>query len=522
MKKIVDLVLKNQLLTLLLVIAVVAFGLISFFNTTVDAFPDATDKTVQIITTYEGKASEEVESLITIPVENELVGLPHSTQIRSETLSSLSVIYVMFDDQIDTYLARQLILERLNSVSLPEGAESSLGPLSTPIGEIYRYVIQSDSLSPMELRTIQDWTLKRELKKVPGVADVTILGGLVKQYQVLVDPVRLNSFNISLNEVSDALSQSNRNTGGGYLKLGSEQFNIRGVGQLSSVEDIQNVVVKVYDGVPIKLGNLADIQIGNAPRFGIAGHNNYNEVVEGVVLLRAGENPFQVLNGIKKRVEELKQELPKSVHFITTYDRSELVGRTIDNLKETLFFGILLVFFVLLIFTGHLSLALIITIVVPLSLLFTFILMRYAHVNANLLSLGAIDFGIIIDGSVVMAEAIFVSILLNHPKTKEQVNSLIGQTASMVGKPILFSKLIIIFCLAPLFFLERVEGRLFKPLALTMSFAIIGALFFTITLVPILCSMFLKPKADEKEPWIVTKIEHIYAPFLNKAITSPL
>ena len=517
--EVIDFSLKQKFMIVVMSVMLACWGVVSFLNLPIEAFPDVTDTIVQIITKYPGKAAEEVEKQITLPVEIELNGLPHATQIRSQSLSGLSVINIVFDDTVTIYFARQLILERLSGVNFPEGADFKLGPLSTPIGEVYRFTLESDTYSPMELRTIQDWVMRPELKRIQGVADVTILGGLVKQYQVLVDPFKLKSFGITLQDVFDALASSNKNTGGGYLKINNEQYVVRGIGLLSSVEDIKNTVIKAVNGVPIKIENIGNAQIGPQVRQGIAGRDSNNEVVEGIVLMRRGENPSKVLEAVKAKLNLIQSNLPNGVKIVRTYDREELINRTLENVRSTLFLGVIFVFFILMLFTGQSVLAWIITSIVPLALLFAFILMRATGVNANMLSLGAIDFGIIIDGAVVMAEAIFVALTLHQ--VKQDTPSLIISAGSQVGKPILFAKTIIIISLLPLFVLQRVEGRLFEPLALTMSFAVIGALFFTITLVPVLCSVFLKYNVVEKETWAVKKIEKYYLPVLYWSLEQP-
>lgn len=517
--KIIDFCLRNKLLVILTAFLLAGWGISSFLKIPIEAFPDVTDTNVQVITKYPGKASEEIEKQVTLPIEIELNGIPHATEIRSQSLSGLSVINVIFDDEVNIYLARQLVLERLSGVDFPENAEVNLGPVSTPIGEVYRYTVESDTYSPMELRTIQDWYIRRELKRIPGVAEVTTLGGLVKQYQVLVDPLKLKSFGLTLENVFDAISASNKNTGGGYLKINNEQFSVRGLGLFSSVDDIEGIVIKAVNGIPVKIENIGTVKVGHQVRQGLAGRDKNNNVVEGIVMMRKRENPSRVLKEVKIKLAEIREAIPKGVKIVRTYDREDLINRTLENVGETILLGISFVFFILMIFTGQTTLAWIITLIVPLALLFAFILMRFAGVAANLLSLGAIDFGIIIDGSVVMAETIFVT-LASHPNFKDNA-PLIIKVGGSVGKPILFAKAIIILAFLPLFALQRVEGRLFEPLALTMSFAVLGALFFTLTLVPVLCSIFLKKDVVEKEIWIVNKIEKIYMPILHWSIKEP-
>ena len=517
--KIIEFSLKQKLVVIVGALMLAGWGISSFLNIPIEAFPDVTDTMVQVITQYPGKASEEVEKQITLPLEVEFNGLPHTTQIRSRSLSGLSVIDLIFDDTVDKYFARQLVLEKLRNVNLPEGADVDLGPLSTPIGEIYRYVLESTHYSTMELRTIQDWIIRRNLKRVPGVADVVSFGGKVKQFQVLVDPLKLKSFGLTIKDIFDALSSSNKNTGGGYIKIDNERYIVRGIGLLTSLDDIENVVIKAVKGTPIKVKSIGTVKVGPAVRQGIVGWNSINDVVEGIVLMRKGENPSRVLSDVKAKLVELENDLPHGVSLIRVYDREELINRTLENVKHTLIIGGILVFLILMIFTGQKILASIVTLIVPLSLLFAFILMKFSGVSANLLSLGAIDFGIIVDGAVVMSETIFVA-LAHHPTVKENA-PLISKAGTQVGKPILFAKIIIVLAFLPLFALQRVEGRLFEPLALTMSFAVLGALFFTLTLVPVLCSMFLKKDIVEKEIWIIKQIEKFYLPILYWSINRP-
>ncbi len=517
--KIIEFSLKQKLVIVVTSIMLAAWGINSFLNIPIEAFPDVTDTMVQIITQYPGKASEEVEKQITLPIETELNGLPNTTQVRSLSLSGLSVITVVFDDKVDKYFARQLVLERLRIVNLPPEADVDLGPLSTPIGEIYRYTLESAVHSSMELRTIQDWIMRRNLKKVSGVADVVSFGGKVKQFQVQVDPLRLKSLGLSLQDIFDALASSNKNTGGGYLKIDNQRYIVRGIGLLNSVDDIKQTIIKTVNGTPIKMSNIGRILIGPQVRQGIVGRNYKKDVVEGIILMRRGENPSAVLDAVKSKLTDLQDALPKGVKIVRVYDREELIKRTLANVRDTLLIGVMLVFLILIFFTGQKAISGIVTLIVPLSLLIAFILMRFTHVSANLLSLGAIDFGIIIDGAVVMTEAIFV-MLAENPENKDKT-SLIVKAGERVGKPILFAKAIIIIAFLPLFALQRVEGRLFEPLALTMSFAVLGALFFTLTLVPVLCSIIFKRDIKEKETWATQKVEKLYLPILYWSLGRP-
>jgi heavy metal efflux system protein len=512
-EKIISFSLRQKFLVIFVSLLMAAWGIASFLNISIEAFPDVTDTTVQVITQYAGKASEEIEKQVTLPIETQLNGLPHASQIRSQSLAGLSVINVIFDDAVDMYFARQQVIERLQSAELPTGAQTELGPMSTPIGELYRYTLESNDHSPMELRTLQDWFMERRLKSVPGVADVVSFGGEVKQFQVQVDPLKLRSYGLTLKDIFDGLASSNQNTGGGYLRINDEQFIVRGIGLLASVSDIQNTVIKAVNGVPIRVEDIGHVQVGPAVRQGIVGKNNKPEVVEGIVLMRRGENPSKVLEAIRDKLKELQHDLPRGVKIKPVYDRQILIDRALENVKETILFGIVLVFVILMLFTGEWTLATIVTVIIPLALLFAFILMKSRGIAANLMSLGAIDFGIIIDGSVVMVESIFVA-LAHYPNFTNNIPYIIRSGAA-VGKPILFSKAIIILTLLPLYALQRVEGRLFTPMALTISFALIGALIFTLTLVPVLCSLLLKKDVKEKDIWLIKKIDELYTPVLQ-------
>ncbi len=411
------------------------------------------------------------------------------------------------------YFARQQVLERLTSADLPEGAKAELGPMSTPIGELYRYTLESDSHSVMELRTLQDWFMERKLKGVNGVADVVSFGGEIKQFQVLVDPLKLRGYGLTLKDIFGALSSSNQNNGGGYLKINDEQFIVRGLGLLSSSKDIEGTVIKAVNGIPLRIENVATVKVGAAVRQGIVGKNANPEVVEGIILMRRGENPSGVLKAIKAKLEDLQKELPKGIQIKSVYDRQILIDRALDNIKETIIIGVVLVFGILMLFTGEWILAFIVTIIIPMALLFAFILMKNKGIAANLMSLGAIDFGIIIDGAVVMVESIFVT--LAHQHTFYDNSPYIIKAGKTVGKPILFSKAIIILTLLPIFALERIEGRLFSPMALTISFALLGALLYTLTLVPVMAGLMLQKEVKEKDIWLIKKIEDFYLPLLN-------
>src|SRR5499427_3170166 len=408
-KRIVCFALDQPFFLILLACLFIAAGIAAFRSLPVEAFPDVTDTQVQVITLFPGRAAEEVEKQITIPIEIGLSGIPHSVRLFSHTQFGLSYVVVTFDDAVDAYFTRQQVLERLRGVELPPGADLDLGPLATPIGEIYRYRMKGDeSFSPTDLRTLQDWVVARQLKTVPGVADVVTYGGFVKQYQVQPDLAKLKSYNITLRQLFEALERGSANAGGSYVEKGEQQYLIRGLGLLKTPDDVNNLVVTERGGTPLLVKDIATVEVGAVPRQGITGQDDEDDIVTGIVLMRKGENPSEVLKALKEKVDTLNASvLPKGAQVTPIYDRTWLIDTTLKTVFKNLLEGAVLVTAVLLLFLGNLRAALIVAVMIPLSLLATFNGLTFRGIPANLLSLGAMDFGIIVDGSVIVVENIF-------------------------------------------------------------------------------------------------------------------
>src|SRR5262245_2809656 len=489
-KSVVSFGLEQPFFLILLVVLFIAGGIAAFRSLPVEAFPDVTDTQVQVITLFPGRAAEEVEKQITIPIEIGLSGIPHSVRLFSHTQFGLSFIAVTFDDAVDAYFPRQQVLERLRDVDLPAGVEPELGPLATPIGEIYRYRIKGD-LSPTEIRTIQDWTIARQLKTVPGVADVVTYGGFVKQYQVEPDFAKMKAYGITLQQLFTALDRGSANAGGGYLERGEQQYLIRGIGLLRSAEDIGNIVVIQRGGTPLLVKDISTIETGSVPRQGLSGQDKEDDIVTGLVLMRKGENPSAVLQDLKLKIDTLNASVLAGVQIVPIYDRTWLIDTTLHTVFRNLAEGALLVTGVLLVFLGSMRAALIVALMIPLSLLATFTGLTFRGIPANLLSLGAMDFGIIVDGAVIVIENIFRR-LAEHSshqgafkRDRKALKEVILEATAEVGRPTFFSMLIIITAHIPIFTLQRHEGRIFAPMAWTVTSALVGSLIFSLSLVPL-------------------------------------
>jgi len=521
LRKLIFFAIHQPLFIFLLLVLFIGAGITAFRTLPIEAFPDVTDIQVTVVTLFPGHAAEEVEKQITIPLEIALSGLPHSLRIFSHTQFGLSSTYITFDDEVDNYFARQQVMERLQTVDLPEGIRPDLAPLSSPIGEIYRVYLKSDTYDAMDLRTIQDWVVERNFKQVPGVADVVSRGGYIKQYQVSPNLTKLKAQGLTLQQVFAALQRGNMNAGGGYIEQGEQQFIIRGVGLLRSLDDIRKVVVSERGGVPVLVGDIADVGIGHQQRQGMVGMDGKDDIVNGTILMRKGENPSVVLEGVRAKLDELnKSILPKGVELVPYYDRAWLIENTLKTVFKNLGEGALLVTLVLFLFLGRVRPAAIVAVMIPLSLLATFIGLKIKGIPANLLSLGAMDFGIIVDGAVIVVENIFrraAQETNQHGTFKE----LVAEAASEVGRPTFFSMLIIILAHLPIFTLQRHEGRIFAPMAYTITSALIGSLLFSLTLVPVLCVYFLRRGQPEKENFLVHQANRIYRRVLKIALAQP-
>ncbi len=506
--RIVEFALRQRFLILLFVVALIIGGSISFQHMPVDAYPDLSPPMVELITQWPGHAPEEVERLITIPLEVEMNGVPHMRVMRSISLYDLSDIIMTFDEGTDDYFAREVVFERLADVTLPAGITPSMAPLSSPSDLVYRYVIESPDRSPQELKTFEDWVIERGYKGVPGVADDSGFGGTVMQYQVLLDPAKLYGYHLSVPTVLQQLANNNANAGGGFYSQGGQFYYVRGLGLMRDVQDIGDTIVGSQNGVPVRIRDIGQVVMGHAPRLGEFGFMKNDDSVEGVILMRTGEQTQNVLKGVEAETQDLNEHvLPPDVKIHPFYDRSDLVKLTIDTVENNLLRGMLLVFVVLLFFLVSVRAAIIVALTIPLALLFSFICLHAKGVDANLLSIGAIDFGIIIDGTLVMVENIYRELGLRAGQSYK-LNDIILAASADVDRPVFYSIAVIIAGYIPIYALSGPSGKLFHPMADTMSFALLGALLLTLTLVPVLCSYWLKnvrERVNKPYEWIKQK-----------------
>ena len=490
--------LDQPVLVAVLTVALIGAGIWSLLRLPVDAYPDISPPRVEIVTQWPGHAAEEVERLITVPVETEMNGLAGLKVTRSVSLYGLSNVRLTFEDGTDNYFARQQVFERLPDLSLPEGVSPGVSPLFSPSGLVYRYVIQSPDRSPMELKTIQDWVLEKQYKSVPGVADMSSLGGLTMQYQVLLDPTRLAGAGLSVSDVATALGANNGNAGGGFYSEGGQFYYVRGIGRLETPDDIGKVVLAVHNGTPILVKDVGEVVIGSAPRLGQFGFNENNDAVEGVILMRTGEQAQTVLKKVQAKTAELNASvLPKDVKIKPFYDRSDLIRLTTTTVRDNLLRGMVLVIVVLIFFLYDVRSGLIVAATIPLSLLFAFICLDVKHIPANLLSIGAIDFGILVDGAVFMVENIHRHLGLQEGKPFS-MRAVIAAAASEVDRPIVYAIAVIVAGFLPIYVLSGPSGRLFAPMADTTIFALIGALVITLTVMPVLTGWVLRGGVKEK------------------------
>ena len=518
MNKLIDFIitfsLKRKYLIICLTVAAAVIGVLCFKDTPVDAFPDVTNTKVTIITQWSRRSAEEIEKFVTIPIEIAMNSVQKKTDIRSTTLFGLSVVTVVFDDHVDDEFARQQVYNMINDADLPDGVRPEVQPLSGPTGEIFRYTLSSNQRDIRELKTLQDWVIERKLRSVPGIADIVSFGGEVKTFEVSVNPNQLATYGISSLELFQAIANSNVNVGGDVIERNSQAYVVRGIGLINNIQEIGDIVVKNVNGTPILVRNLAKVHESCQPRLGQVGREDENDVVEGIVVMRKGENPEKVIAALKAKIDEIQREdLPEDVVVKAFYDREDLVKLSVNTVLHNVFEGILLVTLVVFLFMRDWRCTVIVASVIPLALLFAFICLHLNGMSANLLSMGAIDFGIIIDGAVVMVEALFVALSSQAREigmeafNKRSKAGMIRTTARGKAKSVFFSKLIIITALLPIFSFQKVEGKMFTPLAFTLGFALLGALIFTLTLVPVLSSMMLKKNIAEKKNRL---LEYVY------------
>ncbi len=505
--------LRQRLLSLLAGLALVGLGLWAFNRLSVEAYPDISDTQVVVISLYPGHAAEEIEQQVSVPIERALNNVPNVIARRSRTIFGLSVVELTFEYGTNDYFARQVVLEKLRDATLPDGVAPTLGPMSTPIGELYKYTLEGAGYDSRQLRELEDWVIEPRLLQVPGVTDITPFGGVIKQYQIEVDPAALTKYNLSIRDIAQAVDANNQNAGGALLDNQQQGLVVRGVGLIQSVSDVEHVVVTAAGGVPVFVGDVGRVQIGSAPRTGIFAIGDKTDRVEGIVLMRRGENPSEVLRGVHEAVDELNASgLPAGVKMVPIYDRTDLVGNTLHTVTRTLLEGLLIVLAVLFLFLGSVRAALLTAVTIPLSLLFAFICMHFTGIPANLLSLGALDFGIVVDGTLVMVEHIVHALGVRRTVAPhDSVLDTIRDAALEVERPIFFSLLIIVSAYIPLFTLERVERRLFTPMAFTVCYALIGSMLFALTLIPVLATYLFRhsPKAWDNPvlTWLYARYE---------------
>ena len=532
-KSIIHFSLRHRYFVFFMTGVLIVLGIWSYKETPIETFPDVTNTQIIIVTQWPGRSAEEVEKFVSIPLETVLNSVQKKSNLRSTSSFGLSYIRIIFDDDVDDAFARQQVLSRLNNADLPEGIKPDVQPPYGPTGEIYRYTLKSKTRNIRELTTIQNWVLDRQFKSIPGVADVNSFGGQEKIFEVTVNPQLLVKYNLSSLDVYNAITKSNVNVGGDVIEKNGQAYVVRGIGLLNNINDIENIIISTYQGVPLLVKNVASVEESGKPRLGQVARADAkvsnNDVIEGIVVMRKAENPADVLEAVREKVKDLNENiLPRDVQIDTFYDRTNLMDYAQDTVIHNLVEGIVLVTVIVFLFMADWRTTVTVAIIIPLSLLFAFMLMRIKGMSANLLSMGAVDFGIIIDGAVVMVEGLFVT--LDHKAKEvgmEKFNrlaklGLFKQKGTEMGKAIFFSKLIIITCLIPIFSFQKVEGKMFSPLAYTLGFALLGALIYTLTLVPALSSILLRKNVREKHNVIVTFFEKNITRMFNFVYAAPI
>jgi len=520
LKVIIETCVHRRAATVFAALVVAAFGVRAYLDTPIEAYPDVTNAQVTVISLFPGYASEEIERQVTVPLERVLNGTPGMTLLRSESLFGLSLVTLIFGDDVDPFKARMMVSQKAAQADLPDGVTPVLAPDDTPLGEIYQFRLTSDRHDLYQLRSEMQWNVTRVLRQVQGVADVLPFGGYLKELHVEIDPDRLRASGVTLADLEDAIKKANLNVGGGFLRHGDQELTIRGIGFVESAEDIKKVPLKGGDGLALTVGDVASITLAATPRRGSVGWNDKREVVEGFVVMRRGENPSRVLAGVHEQVDALNDKiLPAGMKIEVFYDRTDLVSHTLSTVHDNLLHGFLLVVAVVWLFLRTAVGSTVVAVVIPLALLVAFIGLHAIGLPANLISMGAIDFGILVDGAVVLVERVTHAIHERRPGTRKELLQLVIRSAVDVGRPTLYAMLIIICALLPVFTLQSVEGRIFRPLALTYAFALIGALVFSLTVVPALCAfLFRAQRSSYDEPRWIDRLRREYRTLLERAL----
>jgi len=501
-ENIIGFALKNHVFVLFLTGILLVAGIVCYKNTPIEAYPDVTNTRVQIIAQWPGRSAEEVEKFVTLPIMQQLNTIPRKTDVRSTSLFGLSVVTVLFEDGVDDFYAQQYASNRMQELNLPEGVELEIEPPSGATGEIFRYILKSD-LPIREVSAINEWVVQRELLAVPGVATIATFGGEEKTYEIQVNPVELNNYDISPLDVYEAVGKSNINVGGDVIQKGSQAYVVRGLGLLESVEDIENILIKVKGNSPIRVKDVATVKISSKPRQGQVGLNNDDDVVQGIVIMLRGQNPSEVIAKLKDKIAELNDRiLPKDVRIVPFMDRTKLVNTTVHTVLKNLLEGILLVSFIVFLFLLNWRSTVIVASVIPLAFLFAIVMLRIQGLPANLISMGALDFGLLLEGTLIITEVIFVALLLKSKELGNQFisypkDNLIKTSAGSVASHIFFAQVILVLALFPIFSFQKVEGKMFSPLAFTLGYALLGSLILSLTYVPVMCKvLFTKPFKD--------------------------
>jgi len=513
-KNIIGFSLQNHILILFLTGILFVAGIISYFNTPIEAYPDVTNTRVRVITQWQGRSAEEVEKFVTLPIMRVMNTIPRKTDVRSTSLFGLSVVTVIFEDGVDDFFAQQYASNRMQDLNLPEGVDTSIEPPSGATGEIYRYVLKSD-LPIREIAAINDWVVVRELLSVPGIADIVTFGGEEKIFEIKVNPVELANYNLSPLEVYEAVSNSNINVGGDMIQKGSQAFVVRGIGLLESIEDIENILIDVRGSTPIRIKQVATVEVSSKPRMGQVSLGDDEDVVQGIVVMLRGQNPGEVIKNMKEKINELNDRiLPENVKIEPFMDRTKLVNITIHTVLKNMLLGILLVSIVVFLFLYNWRVSVIVASVIPLAFLFAIIMLRTQGLPANLISMGALDFGLLLEGTLVIAEVIFVALLYKSEELGSKFKQyskggLIKNSAGGVGSYIFFAQMTSIVALLPIFAFQKVEGKMFSPLAFTLGYALLGSLIFSLTYVPVMCKLMLTKKPlQEKNNFVTRTLTH--------------